>query len=624
MFLGRARVKSAVSPAPGYALNLVLLVVAVLVTSVVALLATAGRTLFVSATYTHRLAARQAAEAGLARAMARLEQNPEFTGRIEEELTHAGARFELDIQAAPGGAEVSINNLLGSAPLVLPQGSLPAHSAFLVVTGSSAGQKVTLKALVEEAEETMRLSLLGSRRVVLHDQASLRGIESFTNNVPHPAGVHSNLTTAGEAVRWRGSGPGHRLSATGAVTSSSPDAGSISLLPAGGVSVAGVRHNTPQRPHLNYDIREQVALRASSPGPVFPLTGSFTLGPGDHYYGASQTLQGDLVLSEGARLYVDGDLTINGSVQGVGTIAVTGFTSLKGDASVSTADGDYIALLSRRGVELTGFDGSAFMDALASTDATAAVQWPRARAAMQGVKDQATSNLSAWATEESDDTFDLSRADLGNADGAPRLLSEVLPAGPTADFLRRKFHQMRLFYHDAWNTIEGDPVSDPAPVDESNSASKLAHAQAVANDYLAGQLRHDRGGIADVVSSQDVGPGQFYPTVGDLPQAIQESLHRVVSAIQVESMDKLGTSFFKGFVYSNGPIFVANEVTVIGAIEAQGLAGLPDRIVGGETLRAGDLFMGPKTDLLYVSDLFRSNDPLGRSGMLKPRYVYEE
>jgi hypothetical protein len=607
-----------------FALSLVLLFISVLVTCVVALLGTAGRGLFSAGGFTHRAAARQAAEAGLAKALSVLESDPSFQGSIEESLEHSGSAFEIKFVSANPGRRESYNNLESDTAFDMTEGLLPPHSAFVVAIGRCGTQEIALKALVKEAEETMSLSLLGSRRISLFNNVSVRGIESFTTNVERPSGVHSNLTDSGVSVSWTGPDPGDTLTASGVVSTSSDDPNSLSFLPASGVSVGGTAANAPVRPHFNIDIKEMVALRSSLPGPTFPGFGGMTLPPGDHYYSNDQVLMGDLVLEDGARIFVDGDLTINGSVRGVGSIAVTGFTALKGDAHVSTADGDYIALLSRGGVELTGFDGTAYLDALAGTDPVAAVHWPRVRQSFSGMQSEVDPGTDSWVGENVDEPFDDARGALGNPGGSAQLLAATLPNGPTPEFLKRKFEYMRLFYHDAWYTVDGAHVSDPASVDQTSSASKLQHGLAVSQDYLAGGLRADRGGVADVVSSQDVGPGQTYPSIGDLPLEIQESIQRVVAAVQVESVDKLGTSFFKGFIYTNGPLFVGNEVTVVGALESQGLGSVAGRTIGSVELEPGDIYLGPRSDLLYVADLFRSNLPLGRSGLLKSSFVVEE
>lgn len=76
-----------------FALAFTLLLTTVVVVTVTALLATAGRKLFTASQYHQRAIATQAAEAGLARAQATLEANVRFQGRIKEELSHSGGSF---------------------------------------------------------------------------------------------------------------------------------------------------------------------------------------------------------------------------------------------------------------------------------------------------------------------------------------------------------------------------------------------------------------------------------------------------------------------------------------------------------------------------------------------------
>ncbi len=595
-----------------FALAFTLLLTTVVVVTVTALLATAGRNLFTASQYHERAIASQAAEAGLARAQSTLESNVRFQGTIREELSHSGGSFELDI--TNGGTPdplQSFNNLESSTPRMLPVGELPAHSAFLVSRGSYRGHEVVLKAYVKRAEESLILSLLASNRIDLKNRASIRGIQSFISNTPTSASVHSNRTKPGVAISWVGPNSGDTLTASGKLTASASDDASISLVPRSAATVEDTLANQPLRGHLNYDIEEFVSLHSSSPGPVLPLTGRVVLPPGNHYYSSDQVINGDLVLEDGARLYIEGNLSVNGSIGGMGTVAVTGFTALKGDTHLSTADGNYIALLSREGVALTGFDGTAFMDALASSDANAAQNWNIMKMGMTEMQGRVSLGVDGWVGEINDDQFDDARTSLASPNRSAQGLQQVMPSGPTGEFLAKKFYQMRVFYHNAWFDLDDNQVHPSSSDDE-----KLAVADLVTNSYLAGQLRPDQGGIADAVSSQDI-------PYADLPPKIQDTIGRVKTAIQAENLDKLGTAWFKGFVYSNGPIYVANEMTVVGAIESQGLRGVPSRNFGGVTMEAGDIHLAPRSDLIYVNELMKSNIALGRSGLLKILFRFE-
>ena len=594
-----------------FALAFTLLLTTVIVVTVTALLATAGRNLFTASQYHQRAIATQAAEAGLARAQAVLEADVGFQGRIQEELSHSGGSFELNITKGSPGPLQSLNNLESTVPRGLSSGELPAHSAFIVSRGTYRGHEVLLRAYVRRAEESLLLSLLASNRIGLNKNTSIRGIQDFISSAPAPAGVHSNRTKDGTAVSWRGPAAVDRLTTTGKITSSAKDDGSIDLVPRAAVTAQDILANQPRRGHLNYDIEEFVALHSSSPGPAFPSTGRVVLPAGTHYYRGNQEINGDLVLEEGARIYIDGDLTVNGSIAGMGTVAVTGFTALKGDTHLSTADGNYIALLSREGVSLTGFDGTAFLDELASSNAAVAQDWNIVKNSMREVKARVSLGHDGWVGEANDDEFDTNRYQLVMPGQGAHGLEQAMPAGPTGEFLARKFYEMRLFYHNAWHDIDNNPIHD-----HDTPGQRIAAAEAITTSYLSGKLRPDQGGIADAVSSQTI-------PYHDLPVLIQHSIGRVTTAIEAENLDKLGTAWFKGFVYSNGPVYVANEITVVGAIESQGLTGVPSRTFEGVAMEPGDIHLAERSDLIYVNELMKTDIALGRSGLLKVLFRFE-
>ena len=91
-----------------------------------------------------------------------------------------------------------------------------------------------------------------------------------------------------------------------------------------------------------------------------------------------------------------------------------------------------------------------------------------------------------------------------------------MPAGATGAFLKRKFHYMRLFYHDAWHHIHG-PVVIPFPPD---TTEKLAHLDAITQSYLASSLQANQGGIADAITSQNSLEPFMLPTLERVRHAI--------------------------------------------------------------------------------------------------------
>lgn len=599
----------------GMALGVVLLLITVVVVGLAALLATAGRGLFASSQYQGRAIAKQAAEAGLARAQATLEADISFGGRLEEELTEGQGRFVVDFTGAATSKVRSYNNLASSVALGIPAGDLPAHSAFIVAIGSYDGFEVVLKAQVKAADESLKFAGLASGVLEFDGSSTVSGLTSFTSGVSIEAGLHSNTTEPGSAIVWNGSA-GDVLSVTGMVTSSAP-AGSIQLSPLGTVSVKGTLTDQPPVPQLDYDIRELVERHSSSPGTPFPPAGLVTLGPGVHYFAGDQVIQGDLRLENGAELYVKGNLTVNGSIEGSGTVAVTKFTTLKGSSYLSATEGQYVALMSREGVSLTGFDGTSFLNTFTSSTPSLASDWNEVQGAIKGLQDMTdpTKPPGDWAGEKpySNGDFDLTRQPLSTKNGAAARLEHAMPSGATGTFLAQKFYDIRLFYHKAWFDMDDVMVFDYV----TPGHDRRAYAKELLGDYLTGALDPKKGGLADVLTSQDA-------NFESLDSELQSGILRVRARIQMEDLNRLGSAWFKGFVYSNGPIYVANEVTAIGAMETQGLEGVPDRTFGHRTLKAGDMYFAKGSELIYVDELLRSPAALGRSGLLKVVFQFEE
>ncbi len=378
----------------------------------------------------------------------------------------------------------------------------------------------------------------------------------------------------------------------------------------------------PQRPHLNIDIRDLVQQHASSPPPPsFPSVGNVELPAGNYYLTGNRVLNGDLVLRDGAQLFIQGDLTINGSVSGVGTLAVTGFTSLKGSSHVSAPQGQYTALLSRRGVSLTGFDGTAYLRDLAASNSVVATQLTRYTESIQGLQDVVSHPPDTWAGENGTTTddalslaFDHHRGNLGNRMGAAGQLSEQLPSGATADFLRKRFLHLRTMYHMAWNDIDDAVVF---PFLSRTDHERRAYINTVIAAWLSGAEQPDQGSPGDTATSIHVAYEHLTPIE-------REAIARLKAQIELEAAEQPGMSYFKGLVYTNGPLYVGNELTVVGALEAQGVPGIASRDFDGVTLEPGDVQLAPNSELVYVEELLRSELPLGRTGTLKVLFSFAE
>ena len=164
------------TPKPqGFALVVVFLLLGILVAASAALLSTTGRGVFFASRFHEDAAARQAAEAGLAHAMATLEADPDFSGTIEDRLTHSNSSYRVGFTTSAPGPQDSVNNLLSSAPIPTSETPVPPRTALVVSRGVCRGSQVVMKALVGEGEQSRTTSILASNRIQLFNKIQIRG-----------------------------------------------------------------------------------------------------------------------------------------------------------------------------------------------------------------------------------------------------------------------------------------------------------------------------------------------------------------------------------------------------------------------------------------------------------------
>ncbi|MCE7870242.1 hypothetical protein DYH09_07670 [bacterium CPR1] len=83
----------------------------------------------------------------------------------------------------------------------------------------------------------------------------------------------------------------------------------------------------------------------------------------------------------------------------------------------------------------------------------------------------------------------------------------------------------------------------------------------------------------------------------------------LVSLTNQIDYDKLGTSYFQGMIYTNGYLYAAHEVNVLGAVLTQGDSSLPSATINGKTVKPGDIYLANGTRVTYVESLF--TNPIG-------------
>lgn len=569
----------------GIALVSVLMMSSLLLIMVIALFLASRGSLFGTMENQRRVQALYVAEAGLAETMAYLEDNaftspPTLSGSLP-----AGGTWNVRFKTGgPYGPDDSVNNLTNAASFADSHrgpASVPPASALIVVTATVGGVDRTLEAIVTRGAVTGSFSnaIQSSGMLNLGGDVAIDGITSLTDSTPVPGNLHSNKAS-GPTISWDGSGT---ASITGTVTSPA-GAGSIDLqgyVPAGGAPSAG-----GPAPFPTENIVARVSSKSSSPPAMIAPSGTTSLPAGEQYAGSDTTVNGDLVLN-GTDLYVNGNLSVNGSISGKGSVYVSGQTTFRGDAKVVTNQTDYgVALFSHGSVALLGFDGSAYMSSIG--DATLNDIWQNqvtpnlstAQGIMQGAADPATL-IGNVPLDDARRRLGYHNDGTSNWDAFGRLssrLQAVGPAGATKDFLVKKFNNMSMFFG-----TDGD-----APV--------FTGTQPLQNlaDWDAG---FSPAGIFDSV--MDEGRGDL--------------MGQMVTIVSSIDPNRPGNSYFQGMVYTNGYLYAADEITVIGGVMAKGDPTVPGATIDGVTLKPGDIYLSNGVKVTFVKD-FMDNGPQTGAG----------
>lgn len=572
----------------GIALFLVLVMTTVILMMVVSLYISSRNGVFVSLNQYRKTAALFVAESGLAETIELLESGAFLTptSPLSGSLPHGGTwQVEFNDTGTSLTPSQSVNNLTnaGAAKSYRGNNTVPPYSALIVVTANFGGVERTLECVVTRhgGGVASGYALQGQGLISLDKNVTIDGIKSLLDPSVVPGSIHSN-TAAGDAIVWSGDGS---IAVNGTVSSAGGGIDLQGYVPGGGAPNTGVNSPVP-----SVDILSEISAKSSAPSPPLVPFGTSTLPSGDYYHDGDLTLDGDLVL-DGGKLYVTGELRVNGSISGEGSVYVGKETRLKGDARILAESGNNVALFSHDSVTLEGFDGGAYLEALAAADpANFGKYYNDAKLTigeMQSLLNNPTHSPTDFFVGGGQNApLDTLRRTLGQSmPGAVApgrqlntlgLVSEQLalqPAGPTRDFLKAKFDSLRRFY------MPGDEL-----INDSTSAA----------DWVAG--RYEQGGAMDAMldTSNLTLANDLFPEMIAYTNAIE--------------YDKIGTAYFRGRVYTHGYIHATGEISVVGSVMADGdptlgSMTLPD----GTTINPGDIKLDDNTTIRFVEDLGTSS-----------------
>ena len=562
----------------GVALMMIMLLMVVLVAMLKAVTQLAHTDSFQARGHYERTLATYAAEAAAQDALEQLANDSSWTaGFHQKQLSDVRAHYT--IRFADSGGE-SVNNIGEAVPADGPRGpgTVPPFTADLVITvqAGSLTKKFEVLAAADGVREEVLVahSLAASGRLRMRGNVQVDGIRTLSSDATSSAGIHSNYSGTEAAISWEPIDPADeaviegQVSTTGAAIDFAPNH-----------TVGSFVTDAPTLDPPPIDIPGEIAAASGAPAPPIVSFGTTTLAGQNYYQGGDLTINGDLELDDGG-LYVSGNLTVNGSISGKGAIYVAGQTAFQGDSELLTNNDAGVAVYSRGNIQLTGFRGSEYLDALAASDPVIDNHWSQAKATFNDMQSMMQSEspmdlLDDWRTLQ-----EMSRS-LADPDGPThagrendsvgQLLNHVRaqPAGSTRDFLITKLETVREIY--------GEPNRNP---------------RYIVRDWERGNTSDMQGLFRAILSEANGGGwGWGCPICNPDQPGNTGLMEQMINLTNQISYDRIGSAYFQGLLYTNGSIYAAHEVNIVGSARAHSDGSQVNATVGGVDLAPGDIFL---------------------------------
>lgn len=572
--------------------------------------------------YHAKTAAFCAAESGLAILQQRLE-TPDYASPADELTPFGTGRYRYNF--GTGGC---INNLGGDLPVPGPYGDVPAHSAYIKIEGEANGHIETIECVLGRKEtDFITSAVVASGKITFDGDISIAGERSHDHLTQLPADVISNYDKD-----WAPGNPplfyvqgSHSAKIEGVVRSASSSNSAIST----DLRNAADDALTDQAPVplANIDVAAEVASKSSYDAPS-PMGGTLS---GNLYQSTNYSVPGDLVLDD-ANLYVKGNLTVVGSISGRGSIYVSGDTTFSGDSMVASTDSG-VALYSQGNVSLTGFDGSQFMDILthAKGGEWPAV-WDQAKLDLGLIAGYLESGNDAHLRVASTNPNDFWGTDVGKMinilSNTAGLDASPHPTLPKAQVQTNVLYRLGLLLDGQTSTagqfmlkkikaLRSGPVNKGSdPVNPVNLTGALGINYGSTNQGLVDRMDDflETGVVGDCIFNHFIwvkaarisGNTTLYNEV-TTPE-VDLAIRKMTNWIRNYDYDKLGSSYFKGAIYTRGALYADHEVTIVGSVAVVADPRTADQAADfkptdGVKLRPGDLYLGNGTNITYVADL---------------------
>lgn len=634
----------------GIALITTLLFMSVLVAMVSALFLVVRTKLFQSQTYHNQTAALYLAELAIADAMAELEADPTWTTGFSDK-TYPGVEGRYSLRFQTGtlySKNDSVNNVDGEHDETYrgPKTLLPGQ-VMLVATASVGRATRTVEAIVDLGGGLGNIDgpLIVDGRIVMSGKVSVDGMRSLGTRQPIPVNLHSNLSDSVPDLVVIDDSQSPYLSGTVTIVSTaSTSVNTGTMNPAGGAPVLG----SPAKAIAPVDIAAQVSAKGGAspiPGavPVHLNVGTGSGSPmaafsdvtvldysaGPDFYSGTSLVVGDLKL-QGAALYVDGDLTVNGGIEGSGSVWVTGKTTFRGTSSITTGTPDRVALYSRGDVELQGFEGTELLRQYAATDVDIRETLTRIEFAFQDVSARMTQLESGGTLRASDlgqsNGWDVRSGTVPSPSGGLETGGRAwLGSGYNSTIRSGMGSAAHLVYTDPGVTAGGRHK-----VTDLGERLLFRRAQSPGRDFLIRRFYDlyevNFGGRGDswseILGLADAKTGRLSPGAIDSinDNRYLKGVGMVKQYFDSFHLNFIGSSYFQGLVYTNGYFRSVNDVTIIGAIvtdvdpAARAGAVLTDAIPD-----PGDVILENGSRLVYIEDFFKPRHSGGESGPARVR-----
>lgn len=570
----------------------IMLCMFVLLTMIKALVAVTRSRANTSRLYVQRAQVQCLVEAASAHVRGELADDADWKANAEGTFPEMRGRWSV---AFGKGPTLSVNNLRGSTATDGPRGknTVPPMTVDLVVRVEVEGVQQNVELLITKKSLLQPYGLTASGRIHMKGEVRVDGAASLGGK-PARAGLRSYLKNpdAEDVIRWRPGKDDGKAIVSGDVSTVSRKEKAIDFgSDPADYSVHAFNRGAPSRPLPNVDILAEIAKHTTEPLLNFKSVGT-TKVEGKAYYGEDLKIEGDLKLKDGT-LYVGGDLHVNGSITGTGAVYVAGKTKFKGDAHISTTKQMGVALYSHGSVKLTGFDGTQFLKALAKEDPE-----------VGPLCDKLDSKLTTADKLSDRDVRKLSAltVKLASDDGVlTQLKQHVKDADKSEarDFLVEKLKFMETIFDNGKDgatkvltTEDGETFG--AFVADGLEEGMPPEAAAIFSLFGLGGAPT----VSPYTQQAFSLVGMDGPTDSLKEGKIGKKLERLMNAAAQVSFDKIGMSFFRGAVHTNGYLYAGNEVSIIGLVWVDDDGSQePGTTPDGDTLRPGDICLTDGVDL---------------------------